>query len=179
MSLDIEESFREYYPKLRRYFANKGLGEEEARDLAQDTFVKAFKGQKTFENRSSVKTWLFTIGNNELKQFHRKMGTGKRSGQEVSYDEDLGVSTNSKIGEKQAGPLESVLLTEKKQQIREALARLPPQQNQCVKFRAQGCSYKEIAGLMKIGESSVKSYLYQAREKMKTELEDSFDGFDF
>ena len=75
-------------------------------------------------------------------------------------------------------PLDRLIAEERLQQLREALLDLPPQMRQCVLLRLdQELKYREIAEVMNIAVNTVKSQLAQAKDRLRTRLEESFTDF--
>jgi RNA polymerase sigma-70 factor (ECF subfamily) len=69
---DFARIYREYYPRLVRYLTSLCGDADCVQDIAQDTFVQAFKNLDSFEGRASFQTWLFAIGRHELARHYRK-----------------------------------------------------------------------------------------------------------
>lgn len=69
---EIVEWVEEYTPDLYSWAFHKTSNAEMAQDLVQDTFVVAVEKINSFQRKSSVKTWLFSILNNKIVDFYRK-----------------------------------------------------------------------------------------------------------
>lgn len=94
----IEELYREYYHDIMYYLYRRTHQLETAKDLAQDTFLKAFAGLESFRGHSSIKTWLYTIAHHTFINWYRKHHIDRlkedyqtvlilREFQELSYEE--------------------------------------------------------------------------------------------
>ncbi len=81
---EVVEWVNQYTDDLYKWAYHKTSNSEVARDLVQDTFLVAVERQETFEGKSSVKTWLFSILNNKIVDFYRK-----KSKSHVSMDESF------------------------------------------------------------------------------------------
>ena len=68
---EFSDLYREHLPHLRSFIYRTVTNTEDVEDLAQDTFVKAYRKLDTFEGRSGFKTWLFSIATNLVKDHHR------------------------------------------------------------------------------------------------------------
>ncbi|PRY76194.1 RNA polymerase sigma factor [Alkalibacterium olivapovliticus] len=68
----LDEEFEEIYPKIYAFFYAKTGNQATAQDLSQDTFYEAFKNIASFNNQSTLSTWLFSIAINLLKKYYRK-----------------------------------------------------------------------------------------------------------
>ncbi len=80
----VVEWVNQYTDDLYKWAYHKTSNSEVARDLVQDTFLVAVERQETFQGKSSVKTWLFSILNNKIVDFYRK-----KSKSHVSMDESF------------------------------------------------------------------------------------------
>ncbi len=121
-------------------------------DAIQEAIVKAFSGLHTLRQDTYARTWLTRIVINECYAILRR--------------------------EKRLVPLENLAQTEPAEEradysdLYEALERLPGETRLCVTlYYMEGYSVKEIAGLVKVTESAVKSRLARARAMLKCELE--------
>ena len=65
------KEFEIYKPQLKSFILRLTASVEDTDDLLQDTFIKATENLDTFQNRSSLKTWVFAIGGNLAKNFLR------------------------------------------------------------------------------------------------------------
>lgn len=141
---------------------------EDARDLTQDAFVKAFNNLKTFRTEASFYTWLYRIAMNVGIDFVRKKKRRKTS---AGFDEDI-ASRDQEGGIDEVHHADSPSKNlERKQlygRIMDALETLPEDQKQVILLRElEGLSYKEIGEVMGIPEGTVMSRLFYARKKMQ------------
>jgi len=120
---------------------------EEAKDITQKTFIKAFNNLKRLRDKKSFKSWLFRIAVNLTKDHLRQ----KKEHQ--PFEHWMVQENNPK-----AIPERTVLLSEIKHYIKLALDSLPPRQHQVVSLRLlSGHSFREIANLLEIKEESARS----------------------
>lgn len=146
---------------------------EDARDITQEAFVKAYKKLHTFRLESSFYTWLYRIAMNLAIDFTRKRKRQASAG----FDENI-ASRDADGGIAEIHHEESPRrLLERKQlyaQIMDALEKLPPDQKQVILLRElEGLAYKEIAEVMEIPEGTVMSRLFYARKKLQKLLADA------
>lgn len=85
-ALQFNEWVESHTEEMFRWAYYKTSSKETAEDLVQDTFYAAYKSYDGFENRSNVKTWLFSILNNKIVDFYRK----KPKQVDVSFSEEKG-----------------------------------------------------------------------------------------
>ncbi len=151
---------------------------EDARDLTQEAFVKAYRNLGTFRLEASFYTWLYRIAMNLAIDFTRKRRRRESAGFDegiASRDDDGGIS-EAHHGDSPGRALERKQLF---QQIMAAMERLPDDQRQVILLREmEGLSYKEIAEVMEIPEGTVMSRLFYARKKLQKLLSDEHIGGD-
>ena len=133
---------------------------EDAMDLAQDVFVKAFEHLPTFRRESTLKTWLYRIAINHCLN-HVK----KHSQEFVQVTE----STSSTKSSAQA-ELEH---QERRQRFRRLVKRLPPKQKAILELRVnEQLSYEEIAKISGRSVSTIKASVFFALEKLRKFVKD-------
>ena len=152
----------------------KMLGnEQDAEDMLQETYIKAFKALPGFENRSSITTWLFRIAANEALMILRKR---KNKPPAVDIDDDSAEDAEPKEivdwcclpeGELQSG--------ETRAELNRAIDMLSPALRMVFLLRdVEGFSGLETAAILGITEDAVKTRLVRARLKMREELSTYF-----
>ena len=148
---------------------------EEAGDLTQDTFLRAFRSIGKFRGDSELKTWLFRIAINESRNRFRWWKRRRRE-KTVSLDESLSES-NLSIGDTLAGngpnPEEVLLDDEYRRALYSALGSLPDIFREAlVLCDIEGQSYQEIAVILEINIGTVKSRIARGREELRKQLRD-------
>lgn len=180
----FRELFDRHYRRVFRFFRRWGFDAEEADDLAQETFLKAYAGLAEFRGDASESTWLFTIAANCLRNELRKRGTLKRAAVEVSRDElseaeRAEPSVFTRTGHGREAPLERLLRKEQYLALDAAIADLPPKMGRCARLRLeQGLALREIAALLQLSPETVKAHLFQARRRLKRQVAEVFDAVD-
>jgi RNA polymerase sigma-70 factor (ECF subfamily) len=146
---------------------------EDAMDLSQDAFLKAFHKLSRFEGSSSFYTWLYRITVNVCIDHIRRVG--KRG--TVDYDDkvlrDTEVSGDDNIMPSKLGvdPLKSYTRKELLEQISHCLEDLSPIHREAIVLREiQGLSYKEMADVMGVSKGTVMSRLHHARKNLQSKL---------
>ena len=156
--------------------ANGFLGNlEDARDIAQEAFVKAYENLDSFKSDSRFYTWFYRILLNQCKDFLRK----KKVRRAFSFffsnaeDEDLDPMANVPDGAKNPG--QQALDRELGSAMNEALEKLPFRQKSAFILRyLEGLSLEEISATLNITIGAVKAHLWQAGQKMKVLLKDQW-----
>jgi RNA polymerase sigma-70 factor (ECF subfamily) len=121
--------------------------EDAAADVAQDAFLKAFRGIRGFRGDASFKTWLLTITANEARGALRKVG--RRN--ELALDSAGPVATHEETAE------DALVGKEEAARVRELLERLPEKQKQSVTLRIfEALSFREIGALIGSSEGAAR-----------------------
>ncbi len=124
---------------------------EDAADLTQEAFIRAYRKLDSFNGRFSFKNWVITIGVNLAKNRFRSFFRRRR----VEEAADYTTTENSRV-----------------EAINEALAELPEKLRvPLVLKHMEGCSYEEIAAMLGIGVSAAKMRVLRAREELVRRLE--------
>lgn len=145
------------YASLRRF----GLDDDEAQEVAQETFLRAWRSLNGFEGRSMFFTWLYRIGFNEAQ---RRLGRRRPAGSIVSTEE-------RPIGElPDAAPQPEARLEQEELRavLAEALRELPPTLRAPVVLRdVEGLSTEEAAAVLELGQAAFKSRLHRGRMALR------------
>jgi RNA polymerase sigma-70 factor (ECF subfamily) len=141
---------------------------EEAWDVAQEAFVRAFHSLPTFRGQSAFYTWLFRITVNVATDRHRQRGAQARAfGPERVSEEEWARTTPDPGG----GPEQQAARKEQRERIRSALDALPPKARTIIMLSdVEGLSYREIAEVLNCPIGTVMSRLHNARKRLKTLL---------
>jgi len=143
----------------RVYRAAHGIvhNHDDASDIAQDTFVRAYKNLDRFDVNRPLFPWLFRIARNLC--LNRIERVTKR---EVSLPEFDTIRSSHQT------PDEVAIARDEKERVRMAVAMLPDQHREIIELsHFQECSYKEMAEILGIPIGTVMSRLYHARQKLK------------
>ena len=134
------------------------VSHDDADDVLQNTFIKAWLNIGTFENKSKISTWLSRIAINEAIDFvHRKHRTDN-----VSADENLAVSKQLLADEYFDGD-------ETQAQLQEAIAQLPPVQRAVFNMRYfEEMKYSEMSEILGTSEGALKASYHLAVKKIET-----------
>ncbi|MFC1733046.1 RNA polymerase sigma factor [candidate division KSB1 bacterium] len=145
---------------------------EEADDLVQETFIKAFGALSSFNAEFAFSTWLFKIASNNCIDYLRK----KRL-QTLSLDKPV-ESKDGQVTKEFADPIVNpemqLIQTEKSSIIDVAIESLPKKYRIVIVMRhKEEKSYEEIAKILCIPLGTVKARIFRAREKLKKYLKDN------
>ena len=141
--------------------------QEDALELAQETFVRAFQSVGKFESRSSFSTWLYRIAANIAIDFRRRERRHPTMRGEEAENEILRLP--SKLGDS----FKEAQRSEMSRRIRDALAELTQEHRAAILLRVvEGLSYDEISEVMQCPRGTVMSRLHYARNHLREILKD-------
>lgn len=148
---------------------------EEASDLTQDTFLKAYRSIRSFRGDSDIKTWLFRIAINESRNRFRWWKRRKRD-LTISIDATIGNSEmtfSESLTDNSKSPEETALSNERDYALRTALLEVPEIYREVVVLcDVDGFSYEEAAIALDIRLGTVKSRISRGREELRRRLKD-------
>lgn len=142
-------------------------GDAESEDLAQEAFVRAFRGIARFRGDSTFGTWIHRIAVNVIKS--HLLQRSRRSAAAPLQEHD-GAGESRLEGHASGEDLETAVV--RRQAIDMALAELPVEQRLLVVLRdVQGLEYHEIATLTGLPIGTVESRIFRARQRLRPMLE--------
>jgi RNA polymerase sigma-70 factor, ECF subfamily len=170
----VNERSGEIYGLLYRLTENG----EEARDLTQETFLRAFQSIVHFRGESDLRTWIYRIAINQARNRWRWWRRRRRD-VTVSIDaadangRPLGLITSLKAVNV-PDPEQNAIANERERALRKALSSLRRVYREAVVLRdIEGLAYEEIATALDISVGTVKSRLARGRQELRRKLEGS------
>jgi RNA polymerase sigma-70 factor (ECF subfamily) len=159
-----------YYAMIYRLSIKMVGNPQDAEDILQETFIKAYRHLKDFDGRSSLSTWLYRIATNEALMFLRR----KRP-EQVSIDESVeteeGEMEPVQIVDWCCMPEQELLSSEARMQLDLAIDELPVSLRVVFVLRdIEGLSTLETAEVLNLSENAVKTRLSRARLRLREEL---------
>ena len=151
------------YQKQVYHIALKMTGnEEDAFDLSQEAFLKAFRSLSTFRGEAGFGSWLYRMTANLCIDFLRKKK--RQGGQIISLDVEEEDRRPTELPDLRYEPQNALEKKEVQEKVRAGLERLPHEQKLILVLRdVEGFSYQEISDALKIELGTVKSRIYRAR----------------
>lgn len=173
----FDELVTRYRTKIFAMIYNMVRNEEDAWDLAQDGFFKAWKSIGRFKGQSSFYTWLYRIVMNVTIDWLRK----KRVHTDREFDDEVGLREiePGSVTTPGADPLPHQKLhhDEIRRRIDEAVAKLSPDHRAVILLKeVDGLQYQEIAEVMDCSIGTVMSRLFYARKKLQGMLKDVYEN---
>ena len=143
-----------------------GLREDEAEDVASETFLAAYKGLSRYRGRAELSTWLWAIAYRRAVSYLRKNRRQWRL--EAELDEQIAASEEQE-------PSAAIQGKETEKIVWEAVDRLPRLWAMAViLYYREEKSIIDIAKIMQAKENTIKTYLFRARQKLKEALAPAF-----
>jgi RNA polymerase sigma-70 factor (ECF subfamily) len=160
--LIVERHRRSIYQLCYRFVSNH----EDASDLSQDVFLRAYRGLRNFRGQSSLATWLYRIGVNVCLN----RVSAKTPAREPLEGKD---AARQLVDHRAESPSERMLRAERSARVRAAIAQLPRKQRATLILRAyHEMSHQEIADLLGSSVGAVKANFFHALGSLKKLLGD-------
>ena len=163
---------RRYQERIYATLYNMTSNHEDANDMTQETFIKAYKALKSFKGDSSFFTWIYRIGVNKTINFlKQRKNRSAMSLNDVDFnaehDPDLVALVSDKTPSRDAG------LTELQERLNAAILKLSEPHRLVVTLHdIQGLPHEEIAKIMECNVGTVRSRLFYARQQLQALLSD-------
>ncbi len=167
-----DELVRRYQERIYATIYHMTANHDDANDLAQDAFIKAYRALNSFKGDSSFFTWLYRIAVNKTINFLKQR---KRRPQMSLNDLDFNAEHDpdlvALISEK--NPRRDLNLVELQEKLNEAMQKLSHVHRLVVTLHdVQGLSHEEISRIMDCNTGTVRSRLFYARQQMQAYLSD-------
>jgi len=149
----VERHRRAVYQLCHRFVGNH----EDASDLSQEVFLRAYRGLRSFRGQASVGTWLHRIGVNVCLN---RVSVKKPDSEPIDARQHVDIRTES--------PSERVLRGERAEHVRRAVVTLPPRQRAALILRVyQEMTHQEIADVLGSSVGAVKANVFHALQNLK------------
>ncbi|MFV1957047.1 MAG: RNA polymerase sigma factor [bacterium] len=152
----FEDLVRAHQKKLYNFIYRLCENHDDAAEITQRAFVKAYFSLRNFRGDSLFRTWLFRIALNTFRNHMRDEGRRKHQTLD-GWDPPAGEKTFSMMVQK-----------EERKKLAEAVETLPPRQREAVVLRVhEGHSFSEVAGIMGCSVGAAKASYHQGVKKLK------------
>lgn len=153
------------YRLVQRFVSNH----EDALDLTQDAFIRAYQGLADFKSQCQFYSWLYRITVNLCIDFLRKQARSEVMLYESDDSEELPMANVPDL--RSESPSKALENKELRAQLRKAIRRLPPKQRQIFILRHwDGLSLKDIAATVGRSDGTVKAHLFHAHRNLRKHL---------
>lgn len=161
------------YEKTVYNLALRMVGDrDDASDMTQETFIKAYGSLSSFRGDSKFSVWIYRIATNVCLDFLRSKSRKQQVSLTVSDDDDEDAQLD--IPDPSSAPEQQLMQKMSMQSVEEGLKTLPDKQRQILVMRELGgMSYAEIGKALSLEEGTVKSRIFRARKRLCIFLLDS------
>lgn len=167
-----DELVRLYQERIYATIYHMTSNHEDANDLAQETFIKAFQALKSFKGDSSFFTWVYRIAVNKTINFlKQRRNRTHMSLNDLDFNAEHDPDLVALISDK--NPRREVNLTELQEKLNAAMQKLSDVHRLVVTLHdVQGLSHEEIGKIMDCNTGTVRSRLFYARQQLQAYLSD-------
>lgn len=166
----LNDLMERHAQKLFHYLVRSLQNEEDAADLAQETFVRVFQNCAKFDANHKFSTWLYVIATNLVKSRYRY----RTRHPQVSLDaenEVTGESFRESMPEHNPTPSESLQGAERAEAVRKAVQNLPEElRTSLILSEYEDLSHAEIGAILGCTPKAVETRIYRARKLLRESL---------
>ena len=167
-----DDLVRRYQERIYATVYHMTANHEDANDLAQEAFIKAFQALRSFKGGSSFYTWVYRIAVNKTINFlKQRKNRGQMSLDDLDFNAEHDPDLVALISDKT--PRREVGLAELQEKLNAAMQKLSEPHRLAVTLHdVQGLSHEEIAKIMDCNVGTVRSRLFYARQQLQAYLSD-------
>ena len=159
-----------YQRKVERLLSRIIRNQDEIPDVAQESFIKAYRALANFRGDSAFYTWLYRISVNTAKNY--LVSQGRRAPTSTGYDAEEAESFEDAVGLRDNATPDALLMSKQIAEIvNSTIDKLPEELRTAITLREiDGLSYEEIAQIMDCPIGTVRSRIFRAREAVAEQL---------
>lgn len=167
-----DDLVRKYQERIYATIYHMTSNHEDANDLAQETFIKAYSALKSFKGDSSFYTWVYRIAVNKTINFlKQRRNKSHMSLNDIDFSAENDPDMVALVSDKT--PRRDVALTELQEKLNDAMLKLSAVHRLVVTLHdVQGLSHEEIGKIMDCNVGTVRSRLFYARQQLQAYLSD-------
>jgi RNA polymerase sigma-70 factor (ECF subfamily) len=159
----FEEAMLAHRDEIYRYAWRMVGDRQDAQDLTQETFLRAYRAFERLEPDSNVRAWLYRIATNACLTFLKRRGRERSVSLDAAWPSEALSHTET--------PLDRVGRLELLREVAQAVEGLPPRQRAAIVQRKyQGLSYAEIAASLGCSEQTARAHVYQGMRKLRAQF---------
>ncbi|HKI97808.1 MAG TPA: sigma-70 family RNA polymerase sigma factor [bacterium] len=164
----FEAIVNQYEQRVFRQCRRRGLSEDEAADVTQEVFIKAYRSLNRYQHQNAFRTWLYRVTENACIDHCRKRARDHAVVQAVPTSEE---GDTHEFPSREPDPQAALEAAELRGQINAALAALAPILRDAFLLKEQeGLRYGQIAERLGCTLGTVKSRIYRARQELTARL---------
>jgi len=158
----FEQLYRRYFDRTVAFIKSLGLAKEDARDLAQETFVRVYRSMERYRGDAGWAYIQTAARRCTLNKFRDDRAHKRNVNLTLPTEEEL-----LSVVDRGLSPEQSAAVHESLERAEARVRELPDKKRACVLWFLAGYSYREIAQVLGISEVTVKSRLHEARHELK------------
>jgi RNA polymerase sigma-70 factor, ECF subfamily len=167
----LNDLMERHGPKLYNYVLRNLQNEEDAAEIAQESFVRIYQNRTKFDTSQKLSRWLYFIATNLIKDHYRY----RTRHPQVSLDaesEKTGQDFREMLPGENQSPSESLERAERADAVRIAITALPEElRTPLILAQHEGLSHAEIGGVLKCSAKAVETRIYRARNQLRKKLD--------
>jgi RNA polymerase sigma-70 factor (ECF subfamily) len=168
----FDQLVQKYREHIFSVIYNMTSNREDASDLAQETFIKAFQAIGRFKGKSSFFTWIYRIAVNTTMTFLKKRSRRRYISYENIDEEASGAEIVERLTAKNRSE-KGALISELQEKLNDALQKLSPKHRTVVILHEiEGLEHAEIAEITQTSVGTVRSRLHYAKQQLQSFLQD-------
>lgn len=165
----FEQLVRTYQTPIYNLCLRMSGNPDDAADLSQEAFIKAWRNLGSYQFESAFSTWLYRLASNTCLDFLRSVK--RRPQVSLTVEDGDGETQTLDLPDSAPTPEEAAISKEENELLARAMQALDEQQRQILTLRVvNDLSYAEIAGILQIKEGTVKSRLARTRDALRKKL---------
>jgi RNA polymerase sigma-70 factor (ECF subfamily) len=166
----LNELMSRHAGKLFHYLIRSLQDEDDAADLAQETFAKLYHNRAKFDPAQKFTTWLYAIASNLVRDRYRWRSRHPQVSLEME-NEETETTLKEHLRTEGPAPDEQIQTEERAAAVREAVAALPEELRQPLILAVyQGLSQAQIAEILNCSVKAVETRIYRARQRLRADL---------
>jgi RNA polymerase sigma-70 factor (ECF subfamily) len=156
---EVMDLFEQFRHPLLRYTLGFGVPVHDAEEIIQEVFLALFRHLQMRKSRANLRGWIFRVAHNlALKQRH----SNQRSRDRIAPDSE----TIAEHSDPSPNPEEQMSAAQRRQLLLAVVEALPETDQSCLRLRAEGLRYREIAGVLGISLGSVSISLTRSLARL-------------
>jgi RNA polymerase sigma factor (sigma-70 family) len=177
-ALAWEEIVQRYHRRIYNICYRFAGSPDDAQDLTQEVFIKMYRTLNSYDlGRGAFMTWVTTVTRNLLVDHFRKSKQDRMTDSldTVTSEHEEAMPLSEQIPDKAAPPDRGVQSREMREAVHRALQKLSPELREAVILRdLQDMDYREIAGVLRVPEGTVKSRINRGRAELARLLQRTY-----
>jgi len=166
----LSELMDRHAERLFHYLVRALQNEDDAADLAQESFDRVYQNRAKFETSQKFTVWLYAIASNLVKDRYRWRSRHPQSSLDAE-NEETGANLEDNLRDSKLGPDETLQQEESAEAVRNAIATLPEELREPLILSVyQELSQAEIAQILKCSAKAVETRIYRARQQLRGSL---------